>query len=239
MPPQLPDSMSWQIYQAYLRGPHALFRLFEDAFGRQALYGPPDPSQQQQQIADLSADITRLKAQIERLRAEVSELRGNFQLGRRNAELEALVVKDSHNSSRPPSTDPPWAKRTRSLRRPSGRRPGGQRGHRGETLCLSARPDRIVEHRPRECQGCHAPLSAARVVRHHRQQVVEVVPAGLRVTEHRLVVLRCSSCGRMSQGEFADRVRSGVQYGPCVKARVFYPQQVPTAALSEDERGHA
>lgn len=27
----LPDSMHWQIYQAYLRGPNALFRLFEAA----------------------------------------------------------------------------------------------------------------------------------------------------------------------------------------------------------------
>jgi hypothetical protein len=123
---KLPDAIHWQIYQAYFSGPHALFRLFEDTFGRHALDGPPDPDRQQQQIDDLSGHIKQLKAQVERLRAEVSQLRGrNFQLGRRNAELEALVVKDSHNSSRPPSTDPPWSKRTRSLRQPSGRRVGG------------------------------------------------------------------------------------------------------------------
>lgn len=95
----------------------------------------------------------------------------------------------------------------------SGRRPGGQRGHCGATLRLSARPDRIVEHRPHKCRDCHAPLSAAQVVRHHRQQVVEVVPARLRVTEHRLAVVRCQACGRTTQGEFAGSVRSGVQYG--------------------------
>jgi transposase len=226
MPPKLPNSMPWQIYQAYLRGPHDLFRLFEEAFGKVALYGPPDPDQQQRTIDALSEDITRLKAQNERLHAEVSDLRGhNFQLQRRNAELEALVAKDSHNSSRPPSSDPPWAKRTRSLRRPSGRRPGGQAGHHGETLRLSERPDRTVEHRPRECQGCHAPLTSAQVVRHRRQQVWEVVPAKLRVTEHRLAVLRCGACGRTTQGDFAGSVRSGVQYGPGVKARVLYFQQ--------------
>jgi len=226
MPSKLPDAMHWQIYQAYLSGPHALFRLFEDAFGREALDGPSDPDHQQQQIDDLSAHIARLTAQIEKLRAEVSQLRGrNFQLGRRNAELEALVVKDSHNSSRPPSTDPPWSKRTKSLRRPSGRPPGGQVGHRGETLRLSTRPDRVVEHRPRECRSCHAPLLSAQVVRHLRQQVWEVVPAKLKVTEHRLAVVRCHSCGRTTQGEFAGSVRSGVQYGPGVKARVLYLQQ--------------
>ncbi|MCA1565723.1 MAG: IS66 family transposase [Acidobacteria bacterium] len=240
MSPKLPASMHWQIYQAHLSGPHALFRLFEDAFGRHALYGPPDPDQQQHTIDDLSAHIGRLQAQVGRLQAELSDLRGrNFQLGRRNAELEALVVKDSHNSSRPPSTDPPWSKRTRSLRRPSGRRPGGQRGHCGVTLRLSPRPDRIVEHRPRECRSCHTPLSAARVVRHHRQQVIEVVPARLRVTEHRLAVVRCSSCGRTTQGEFSGSVRSGVQYGPGVKARVLYLQQyqlLPYGRTSEAMR---
>ena len=223
---KLPDSMHWQIYQAYLRGPSALFRLFEDAFGRLALYGEPEPDQRQREMDALSADITRLKAQIERLKAEVSELHGrNFQLGRRNAELEALVAKDSHNSSRPPSTDPPWAKRTRSLRRPSGRRLGGQAGHHGETLRLSGRPDRVVEHRPRQCGNCQASLAAAAVVRHLRQQVWEVVPARMKLTEHRLALLRCSQCGQTTRGEFPNSVRSGVQYGPGVKARVLYLQQ--------------
>jgi transposase len=226
MPPQLPDSMPWQIYQAYLRGPSALFRLFEDAFGQQALYGTPEPDHQQRTIDALSDHIGRLKAQIEKLQAEVSELHGrNFQLGRRNAELEALISKDSHNSSRPPSTDPPWAKRTMSLRRPSGRRPGGQAGHHGETLRLSAHPTRVVEHRPQQCRSCHAPLAAAQVVSHQRQQVWEVVPARLRVTEHRLAALRCPSCGQTTRGEFKGAVRSGVQYGTGVKARVLYLQQ--------------
>jgi transposase len=222
---RLPDSMPWRIYQAYLQGPGALLRLFEDAFGRHVLYGPPDPDQQQRTIDALSEQVGQLKARNERLRAEASDLRGhNFQLQRRNAELEALVTRDSHNSSRPPSTDPPWAKRTRSLRRPSGKRPGGQVGHRGQTLRLSARPDRVVEHRPRECRGCHASLNSAQVIGHRRQQVVEVVPARLKVTEHHLAVLRCARCGTETRGEFAGSVRSGVQYGPGVKARVLYLQ---------------
>jgi transposase len=223
---QLPDSMPWRIYQAYRQGPGALLRLFEEAFGRHALYGTPDPDQQQRTTDALSEQVGQLKKQIKRLQAEVSDLRGqNFQLQRRNAELEAFITKDSHNSSRPPSTDPPWSKRTRSLRRPSSRRPGGQAGHHGETLRLSAHPNRVVEHRPRECRGCHAPLATAQAVRHRRQQVWEVVPARLKVTEHRLAVVRCPSCGKATRGELASAVRSGVRYGPGVKARVLYLQQ--------------
>jgi transposase len=218
--------MPWQIYQAYLHGPNALLRLFEQTFGTVALYGPPRPELQQRALDAQAEEIDKLKAQLARLKEEVSELHyRNFQLQRRNAELEAQLAKDSHNSSRPPATDPAWAKRTKSLRRPSGRRPGGQAGHRGVTLRLAAQPNRVVEHRPHQCRHCRASLTAARVIYHRRQQVWEIVPAKLKVTEHLLAVLRCSACGQTTNGEFSGSVRSGVQYGSSVKARVLYLQQ--------------
>lgn len=77
MPPNLPRGMAFQIYQAWLQGPSALFRLFEDSFGRQALYGPPDPDMQQREIDSLSEQIGRLQAQNERLQSEIGELRGH------------------------------------------------------------------------------------------------------------------------------------------------------------------
>lgn len=76
-------------------------------------------------------------------------------------------------------------------------------------------------------------------MRHLRQQVWEVVPAKLRVTEHRLALLRCTACGKITQGEFAGGVRSGVQYGPGVRARVLYLQQyqlLPYQRTSETMR---
>jgi transposase len=121
----------------------------------------------------------------------------------------------------------------------AGERAGRQAGHPGETLRLAERPHRTVEHRPREWRNCHAPLTAAHAVRQCRQQVWEVVPARLKVTEHRLAVLRCPACGRTTRGEFSDSVRSGVQYGPGVKARVLYLQQYqlpPYARMSEAMR---
>ena len=54
---QMPDSMPWRIYQAYLCGPGSLIKLFEEAFSRQALYGPPNPDQQQRTIDALSDEI--------------------------------------------------------------------------------------------------------------------------------------------------------------------------------------
>jgi hypothetical protein len=142
---------AYEIYQSYLRGPAAVIRLFEQSLGTQSIYGLPDPDQQQRTIESLSEEIGRLQSQLARLREELRETRSdNHRLRRRNAELEAFVAKDSHNSSRPPSTDPPWTKRTKSLRRPSGRRPGGQIGHLGHTLRLTQKPTRVITYRPKQ-----------------------------------------------------------------------------------------
>ena len=54
------------------------------------------------------------------------------QLTARVAELEARLSKDSHNSSKPPSSDG-LTKKTRSLRVASGAKPGGQFGRVGKT----------------------------------------------------------------------------------------------------------
>ena len=83
----------------------------------------------------------------------------NAVLQARVEELEARLAKDSHNSSKPPSSDG-LARKTKSLRRRSGNKPGGQIGHRGETLRLVATPDEVVEHRPAICVGCQTPLGA-------------------------------------------------------------------------------
>jgi ribosomal protein L34E len=71
--------------------------------------------------------------------------------------LEARLARDSHNSNKPPSSDG-LKLRTRSLRKRSGKTPGGQLGHRGETLHLVRTPDDVLEHRPRVCATCQAPL---------------------------------------------------------------------------------
>ena len=186
----------FEIYETYQRGPAAALRLFEESLGTRSIYGPPPPDMQQRTIDSLWEDIGRLKRQISRLKSALGEARGEVDwLRRRNTELEKLVTKDSHNSSRPPSADPPWAKRTKSLRRPSGKRPGGQPGHIGHMLRLTQTPRRVITHRPAKCRQCSGSLVRARAAGVKRRQVVELALVRLRVTEHRAEVVRCSSCG--------------------------------------------
>jgi transposase len=230
----------FEIYETYRRGPAAVLRLFEEALGTQAIYGPPPPDMQQRTIDSLSDEIGRLKRQVSRLKAALGEARGEVDwLRRRNTELEKLVTKDSHNSSRPPSTDPPWAKRTKSLRRPSGKRPGGQPGHQGRTLRLTQKPHRVVSHRPARCRHCPESLVGASGMSVERRQVVELMPARLRVTEHRAEVVRCTSCGRRTKASFPSGVSAAVQYGPSIMARALYLhdyQLLPYARAAEAMR---
>src|SRR5260370_9696436 len=102
-------------------------------------------------IAELEAENAHQREQIAALVARVQE-------------LEARLAKDSHNSNKPPASDG-LARKPKSLRKRSGKKPGGQIGHRGETLRLVATPAGVVAHRPAVCAGCQAPLAAHPPVR--------------------------------------------------------------------------
>jgi transposase len=164
-------------------------------------------------------EIAALHAENAALREQVTGLLGRVR------ELEARLAKDSHNSNKPPSSDglKRQLPKTRSLRRRSGKKPGGQLGHGGETLRLVATPDTVVEHRPEVCSGCHAKLDAdADVVMRERRQVQELPELRLQVTEHQAVHLRCSSCQAVSVGAFPREAPSRAQYGPRLRALAVY-----------------
>ena len=98
---------------------------------------------------ELAALVVRQAERIKQLEAEV-------------AELKRRLGMNSTNSSKPPSSDSPFIKPTpKSLRRRSGRRPGGQPGHPGSTLALVADPNERKRHEPGPCTGCGADLSDA------------------------------------------------------------------------------
>ena len=153
-------------------------------------------------------------------------------------ELEARAAKDSHNSGKPPSTDG-LKRRTKSLRKSSGKKAGGQLGHRGETLHLVATADAVVEHRPAVCAACQAALDeedGAAVVGRERRQVQELPAVRLRVTEHRALRVRCPRCHAVSVGAFPEEAPSRAQYGPQLRALAVYlveEQLVPLGRVQQ------
>jgi len=187
----------------------------------------------EERIAELEAENAALREQVRELpllREQIAWLTTQVQ------DLHARLAKDSHNSSNPPSSDG-LARRTKSLRRRSGKRPGGQIGHRGETLRLVAAPDAVVEHWPARCSGCQTPLSeGAPVVVRERRQVHELPVVRLRVTEHQALHLRCPLCQVVTAGHFPAEVPSRAQYGPRLRALAVYlveQQLVPYGRVRE------
>ncbi len=94
--------------------------------------------------------------------AEQQEL--NARALARIAELERRLGLNSGNSGKPPSSDglgKPPRQHTQSRRESSGKKSGGQAGHKGETLRRVENPDATVDHFPQTCSGCGGALEAA------------------------------------------------------------------------------
>ena len=85
-------------------------------------------------------------------------------------ELERQIKKDSNNSSKPPSGDGYRKPAPKSLRTPSGKKPGGQPGHKGDTLLAVETPDAQVEIPVPRC-SCGEDLSRVPVVEYEARQI--------------------------------------------------------------------
>jgi len=142
----------------------------------------------------------------------------------RIAELERRLGLNSGNSGKPPSSDGlKKPRRTQSLRETSGKKPGGQKGHPGETLRQVVEPDATIDHYPEVCAQCDSPLTAAMAVAYSARQVFDLPePSPLVVTEHRAHQCRCASCGRQTRASFPEGVTAPVQYGQRISAVVVY-----------------
>jgi transposase len=219
-----------QLYELYEEGREPTVRLIESLLDYIEELRHDPRNRRLRHIAELAARIKKLQARLKRVGQQLERQQClNHELRRRISEMEAAsVVKDSHNSSLPPALGPPAAtaanaiRRTRSLRRPSGRRPGAQPGHPGHTRPRVERPDRVVTHAPALCRGCGASLSTGYIVKCDRRQVIELPPVKVWVVEHRALTKRCRSCDEVTKGQFPAEVKAAVQYGGGVRARAVY-----------------
>ena len=83
-----------------------------------------------QAIGSLQEHAQSLSTQIEHLQERVKTLEGQ-------------QAKDSHNSNLPPSSDR-FVRPPKSLKKKSGKKPGGQFGHRGHHLKQVETPDAVL-----------------------------------------------------------------------------------------------
>ena len=175
---------------------------------------PADPPRSSYE--DLARENAELRELVKALIARQDALE------QENAELRRQLGLNSRNSSKPPASDSPFVKPApKSLRRKSGRKPGGQPGHPGSTLALVDNPNERERHEPGPCGGCGANLTDSPEVGMERRQVFDLPPMTVRVTEHQLIARRCT-CGATTCGSAPEGVTAPVQYGPRITAIILY-----------------
>ncbi len=179
-----------------------------------------DKEQLVDMVYDLLIKVDKLTAEVKDLREEVIMLKS---------------PKNSGNSSFPPSRDL-FKFKNQSLREKSGKKSGGQPGHKGETLLMSPNPDTIIEHRPDlRCPQCGKIHADGQGQLFAKRQVIDIPIIKASVIEHQIFQTICT-CGYISAGDFPEAVSAPVQYGNNLIALIAYlssRQYLPYARLSE------
>ena len=177
-------------------------------------------------IGSQHTDICRLNRNIDKLNADLRKR------DKRIKELEERLAKyetpnkNSGNSNTPPSKENIKAeaiRRTKTLRKPTGRKPGGQEGHEGCTLKKAQTPDETEDIMANYCTRCGASLEDCERILDYVTQVVSIPELKPIVKEIRHYIMVCKKCGERIQLHAArKRGSNAVVYDASVKSLVVY-----------------
>ena len=166
---------------------------------------------QLKEIHDLKRLLAKKDKENEELRKRLSKYEG--------------PPKNSGNSSTPPSKESrkdEIIRRTKSLRKPSGKKSGGQPGHEGSTLGMSDAVDGIVEERAEHCDGCGESLADCKTELDYIPQTISLPELKPLITEVRHYVTICRTCGKRVKSHPERRRSNAVVYDASVKGLVVY-----------------
>lgn len=156
-----------------------------------------------------------LKEQVVRLQTQATKIQGEID------KLHERVGKNSQNSSKPPSSDPPQTPKYPKAEL-TGEKKGGRKGHHGHGRKLKP-PDQVSRFEksvPSVCKDCGAVLNGEdeHPERHQVSELPKIVPE---IVEYQRHSLDCAVCGAknraewpkgMPKGSFGERLQGMIGY---------------------------
>ena len=129
--------------------------------------------------------------------------------------------KNSNNSSKPPSSDGLNKPNPKSLRKPSGKSPGAQKGHKGNGFKLMKKPDETIQYHPDQCESC-SNFGICKVCSISKTKYDVDICVETKVTAHQVLSYECPfKNNRVISGSFPSNVKSTMQYGNNLEALVI------------------
>ena len=183
-----------------------------------------------QRIASMSKTIDAMSKTLEVMAASsekqaqtIEELHHTIaQLVQTIEDLKEQLGKNSKNSSKPPSSDGlTKTPSPKSLRKSSGKKPGGQKGHKGNGLTLMEATDEPVVHRPKACEGCPYESECISCGRSAIRNVIDIEIKTTVVPHYTESYVCPLEKNKVISGNFPDTINSSMQYGTNVNALVI------------------
>lgn len=158
-----------------------------------------------QSYEQLSALNKILIQELQAIRLEVQQLKNEIQ------QLKEKLNTNSSNSSTPPSQDP---YKPSTPKKPTGRKQGAQKGHRGHSRKLTSRDQVQTAHdlKPNICPNCQSNSFHREPVKTDFRQVVELPEAPPEVAQFNIHTYRCNCCGKHVKANVPDEAQYG--FGP-------------------------
>lgn len=184
----------------------------EKAVWREALQRQDEEAHQLQQEKQILREGLKQAIQaIEHLQGHVKPLEGLIDwLQERIKPLEGQQAKDSHKSSLPPASDR-FVRPPKSLRQKSGKKSGGQKGHRGHHLKQVQTPDAVLIPPVEGCECCQQDLRAHPAGVPERRQVIDLPAKRLWVTEPGVEEKQGPTCFHLRRASFPASVKAPAQ----------------------------
>lgn len=162
----------------------------------------------EEKIAEDREIIKELKIENKALKVEIEETKNL------NKKLIAQINKDYTNSSLP-SSQKIGRKKICNSRIKSGKKPGGQAGHKGHSRKSYSTPDRIIEvPRPEKYKDENIFIETGEII---KKQVVDIA-IGFEVTEYRFMEYKNILTGEIVHMPIPEELNNETSYGPNVKA---------------------